>query len=235
MSARDMMLKDLRITRLFWAPAAFSYLVSLLVAFESPPAYLAMGVVLTAASGVLILTIDDRFRTDPLYAALPGTRRSIVAGRYLTWGVATAAGLALFLGATLAITAALGDKAASLVPLLSAWGAASFVSASALAGLVLLPLYFRFGLGRSLLVFAAVGVLAVVLALLVPAGALPAPSPPGPSGPGVALLGGPGRIAAWAGRILARPGTAAAAMAGLAVLAWVSFRLSADFYERRDL
>ena len=44
MTAPGLMLKDLRITRPFWAPAAFSYLVSLLVAFESPAGSILMDV-----------------------------------------------------------------------------------------------------------------------------------------------------------------------------------------------
>ncbi len=87
--------KDLRITRLFWLPAVFSYLIFLLMAYEIAWAMLFVGITLALVLFVLILLIDDIHRADVLYVALPVTRRDVVLARYLTFGAITAICLVL--------------------------------------------------------------------------------------------------------------------------------------------
>ncbi len=67
--------KDLRISRVFWLPTAFSYLVFLLLGFLNIHLMLLTRVSLTLFTLSWLLFIDDLARTDPLFAGLPLRRR----------------------------------------------------------------------------------------------------------------------------------------------------------------
>jgi ABC-type transport system involved in multi-copper enzyme maturation permease subunit len=240
-NAAKHLLKDGRITRVFWAPAAFSFFAMMLVFFERPRAYLVAGGGLTFAMAVIVLAIEDAYRTAPFLAALPGTRRSIVAGRYLSWSATTAFGLLLFLGTTAAILAAVGEKSGGLNSLLTWKGAGVFLALSLAAGLLFLPFHFRFGFWKGLWIF-AIAAAAAGLAFLILAPVLATPS--GETGIAsdaaarrslAGVLTAAGEIAHRAAKASERPPVLAAAAAALALLGLFSFRLSVAFFEKRDL
>lgn len=235
-----LMKKDFRTTRILWAPGAFSCAVFLLMFMDHVWIYLATGACLTFIFGLTAAPIEDRYRAEPMFAALPGTRKSLVLGRYLSWGLATTAGLAFFLAFTAVIRAALGPQAARLAPLVSINGAAAFLAAVLLAGLSFFPFHFRLGFWRGVWTYMAAGfVMSViflnVMARLVPGG----PGEPDSAAPLPALL-------RWTGRglrslprafdlYLGRPAVLAAGAAVIGLLLYLSFRLSVAFYEKRDL
>lgn len=228
--------KDLRVTRVFWIPACFSFGAFLLVFFENSWAFLACGIGLTVVLAAFPMAIDDHYRTDALFAGLPGSRSSLVAGRYLSWGLAALFGLVLFLAAAACLLLTFKSRTVHLAPLLSAKGALAFLAGSSLAGLAFLPSYFRFGFWKGLAVFAGGSLgLAVVLSFLAP---ILAPSPGGAattSGPLSATIGAFRWLAGRANHILRNPLFFALTAFGLVILILVSFRLSLAFYERRDL
>lgn len=232
--------KDLRTTRVFWAPMAFSYGSFLLVVMDSRWIFLATGVALAFVAAVTVLAIDDRYMSEPLLAALPGTRRSLVGGRFLGWGVVTAAALVLFMAFAALMRAGFGDRAAGLASLLNLRGAAAFMVATSLAGLIFFPFYFRWGFWRGLWSFLAAGlVLAVsILALaprLVPAGVCPLLRPQPEAGPFGATVRGLRALAWLIDNSLSRSVVLAASAAVLAALTFASYRLSVRFYRDRDL
>jgi len=235
-----LMRKDLRITRVLWAPMAFSYGVFLLMFMENVWIYLATGACLTFVAAATALGIDDRYQTESLFAALPVTRHSLVKGRYFAWGVVTAAGLALFVAYTILIHAGLGSRAPRLGTLVSFGGAAAFLAGTVLTGLVFLPFNFRFGLWRGMGFFTAAGFGLSVIALnaivrLVPPSAYVAG--PATSLPGAVGSTGRGlRSLAWLiERYMGRPSVIAASAVVLAFLVYLSYRLSVRFYRNRDL
>jgi hypothetical protein len=232
--------KDLRITRVLWAPMAFTYGNILLMFRENVWVYLATGACLTFVAAATALGIDDRYQTEPLFAALPGTRHSLVRGRFLAWGMVTAAGLGLFLIYTALLQAAFGGRLPRLGSLVSYRGAAAFLAGTVLTGLVFLPFHFRFGFWRGMWLFTAAGFGLSVIALnaivrLVPPTAYEAGS--AASLPGAVGSTGRGlRALAWLiERYMGRPDVIAAAAAILAVLVYLSCRLSFGFYRNRDL
>lgn len=232
--------KDLRMTRVFWVPACFSFGAFLLVFFENSWAFLACGICLTFVLAAVPMAIDDRYRTDPLFSGLPGRRASLVVGRYVFWGFVVLVGLALFLAAAAVLILVLKSKTAHLAPLLSAKGALAFIGSSILAGLAFLPSYFRFGFWKGLGVFAIGGLgLAVIISFLSPF-LVPASG----GGPGrAAIASGPlaARIAAFrwivgqADHILRNPLLVILTAVGIVILVLASFRLSVAFYDNRDL
>lgn len=232
--------KDLRITQLLWAPMAFSFAVFLAIFMENQWIYLATGACLTFVAAVTASGIDDRYGTEPFLAALPGTRRSLVKGRYLAWGVFAAAGLALFLGSTALLHAGLGWRSPGLFSLLSVKGAAAFLAGTFLAGLFYLPFHFRLGFWRGMWTFTATGFIVSVLALnalarLVPAescglaAAAQLPGFLGTMGHGLHALAR--LIDGYAANLFVVLTGAVA----LTALGYLSFRLSVRFYSRRDL
>jgi len=232
--------KDLRITRVLWAPMAFSYVVFLLMFMNNVWIYLATGACLAFVAAATALGIDERYQTGPLFAALPGTRRSLVAGRYVAWGAVTAAGLGLFLASTALIHTCFGLRAARLASFVSLNGAAAFFVGAVLAGLVYLPFYFRFGFWRGMWLFAAAGFVFSaaglnVLARLVPAEAWAITSGSSVPQPFVATARGLRALAWLIDGYLGRPDVVAAFAAGLTLFVYLSYRLSVRFYEKRDL
>ena len=232
--------KDLRATRLFWAPMAFSYFAFLLMFMENIWVYLASGACLAFVAAVTVMIIDDFYRTDPLFAALPGTRRSLVAGRYLAWGTFTIACLGFFLASTAAIHAGFSDRAPRLISLLSLKGATAFLAATVVAGALFLPLHFRLGFWRAMWVFSVAGLVLSAAGLNIIAGLAP-----DGAGAGTRSAEMPGAFAstarglrALAGLIdhdLGRPDIAAVVAVVIMLLVYLSYRLSVRFCEKRDL
>ncbi len=232
--------KDLRATRLFWAPMAFSYFAFLLMFMHNIWVYLATGTCLAFVAAVTVMIIDDRYQTDPLFAALPGTRRRLVAGRYLAWGAFTIACLGFFLASTAAIHAGFGDRVPRLDSLLSLEGAAAFLAGTSLAGLLFLPLHFRLGFWRAMWVFTVAGLVLTAaglnfLAGPAPAGAEAGAGPAAMPGAFASTARGLRALAGLIDRDLGRPDVAAGLAAVIALLVYLSYRLSVRFYGKRDL
>jgi len=233
--------KDLRTTRVFWLPAAFSYVVFLLLGFLNVHLMLLTGVFLTLFTLSWILFIDDLARTDPLFAGLPLRRRDIVTGRYLTGAVVTALGLGLLLAVSAGLRALAGARAAHLGALVSVRGVVAFVLPSLLLLALALPFYFWRGLGRA---FQAVA--GILMALTIVLLSLVRSAPAEKAGSGTArpgFMAGIFERSISAGRAFIGWGEAtlggalffAALIAVVATALYFSWRLSVRFYSRRDL
>ncbi|MDH4196027.1 MAG: ABC-2 transporter permease [Candidatus Aminicenantes bacterium] len=233
--------KDLRITRLFWLPAAFSYVVFLLLAVLDPYLLVLTGVFLTMLLVATLLLIDDLSRTDPLFAGLPLRRRDIVTGRYLSGGLVIAASLGLFLAAVAGLRALLGPRAAHLGVLFTLRGVLAFLIPALILLALTLPLYFWKGLGR-----AALSVLGILMGVTIVVLSAVRSSPPEKPGDGTVKTGFVAELldrstAAVRGFVswgeAAMGGTLFAVALVLAVIAvlYVSWKLSVRLYSRRDL
>jgi hypothetical protein len=232
--------KDLRITRILWTPTAFSAAVFLLMAMNNPWIYLATGACLTFVAASVPLGIDDRYQTEPLFAALPGTRRSLVRGRYASWGLITAAGLAFLLAATALIQAGFRPRGLFLPSLLSVNSATAILAGTILAGLLFLPFHFRFGFWRGMWSFVGTAFVFSVLALNAIVLFAPAATPGAGRGAALPLpFRSTGRglrfLAGLIDRYLDRPLIIAGTSIVLAILGLISYRMSVRFYEKRDL
>jgi hypothetical protein len=232
--------KDLRIMKILWAPMAFSYGVFLLMFMENTWVYLATGVCLSFVAAATALGIDDRYRTEPLFAALPGTRRDQVFGRYLAWGLVTTACLGLFLTCTALFRGVLGARAPHLASLVSPKGIAAFLGGALLSGLVFLPFHFRLGFWRGMWWFAAAGLglsIAVLnaAAFLVPAEAYRTGSAAALPGPFFSTGRGLRALAWLIDRYSSRPAVIVTALALVSLLVYFSYRVSVRFHEYRDL
>ncbi len=233
--------KDFRITRLFWLPAVFSYLVSLFMFYESVWITLAVGIALALVLPVLILLIEDRYSTDALHGALPVTRRDIVFARFLTAGSVMVICLALFYLGTAGIIGLLDEKGSHLRPLLTPRAGLAFVAAIGLLMSLFLPIFFRSGLGKAvlrLMVILLGGSIALTgLLRLFEPGLLTFVNRG--RDVGEATLGsGPALIVPLFSKIESALGGTVFAVVILALTAlavFVSARLSIRFYSRRDL
>lgn len=160
-------------------------------------------------------SFDHTAKWDVYACTLPVSRSRVVAARYITVLLLTAAGLVLSLAAGGA--AALFGKLDDWLTYLAACGAC--MALAALINAVMLPLLYKFGAERARIIF--YGVLAGVIAVGILA---------------VRLLGGAELLASLdAPSPALRAALPLAAAGGGAALLALSFLLSRHFYGRREL
>jgi len=148
--------KDVLITRVFWIPALFSYIVISTAFFEGGLLFIFVNAVLTFSLVFSILIIDDKYRVEPFFISLPLKRRKVVYARYLSSGFIILLGLVLYFFTSFLLDLFIPTDRVDFRPLLSPEGAAVFLIPAGLLTLVFLPMYFRLGLGKALLFFPAV-------------------------------------------------------------------------------
>jgi len=204
------------------------YVMAALQAIRYDEALFTLGVMLAVALALAVPAIEWRANTDRLLASLPVRRATLVRARYaaaglavaLAWGVWVATGA--LLAPLLAAHRTPGDTWAT------AEGNAAFVTLCVSILAVILPLFFRLGLGRAATVFVPVAVTVYGLAALVAralhggAGLVP---------PGALARSGLVALArTWGG-----PAAAAVTLLLLAGLVALSLGISIRAFRRRDL
>jgi hypothetical protein len=232
--------KDFLVTRIFWAPAVFSYAVFLWMSHEAGAAYLITGIIMTLFFAIAVLFIDDYFKTPPLYASLPLRRSTVVGARYLSAALITALSLGLFLAFTRFFIEVLGSRAAKLVGLLMLEPMILFLTAVILLSCLYLPFYFRFGSGKALIMFIAIltaaalmlTFLAQVLHPIAEGGASQASPEWGPVHSPIAFIGA---LIAKGEESLGPVFLLPALGVFLSLAVWISIRISIHYYQRRDL
>jgi ABC-type transport system involved in multi-copper enzyme maturation permease subunit len=180
------------------------------------------------------IAVEEYQRTELLWNSLPVRRGHFVTARYLTTLTGIVPGLALSWGLArtmrLTVRGAAADGAAALL---------SFDAHAVLFGLLLfaaalyLPLYFRFGAGRGLLLLMAIAVAGLILVPPLAGALLAATGQPGAVSEAETWRTLISTAARWAeprfGRVLA-------AFLGSGIVALgVSLLLSRRLYQRRDL
>ena len=151
--------KDVLITRVFWIPALFSYIVISTAFYERGLIFIFVNAVLTFSMVFSILIIDDKYRVEPFFISLPLKRRKVVYARYLSSGFIILLGLVLYFFTSFLLDSFIPIDIIDIVdfmPLISPAGAAVFLIPAVLLTLIFLPMYFRLGLGKALLFFPAV-------------------------------------------------------------------------------
>jgi len=231
--------KDYLAVRWFWLGSAVLYLLYVIQPLASSLLLMAFGMMLVLADLMIPLFIEDKDKTEILFASLPTSRKDIVRGRHLMAGFLLAGGVLLIFGSAAGIKKIFSAPSyqKSLSPLLTVEGVAGFLIAAGLLTASYLPLYHRLGLGRGNMVFFMGG-----LALLGAAAGLerlasktlnlipPLFTADFLKDPGQGLIG---RIGA-ARTEMGTPLFVAATAALLAALFWISARLSTRFYRRRE-
>jgi len=148
--------KDVLITRVFWIPALFSYIVISTAFYERGLIFIFVNAVLTFSMVFSILIIDDKYRIEPFFISLPLKRREVVYARYLSSGFIILLGLVLYFFTSFLLDSFIPIDIVDFMPLISPEGAAVFLIPVVLLTLIFLPMYFRLGLGKALLFFPAV-------------------------------------------------------------------------------
>jgi hypothetical protein len=149
--------KDFVACRWWWLLVIAVFLLYWTFPFRSSLALMLGAVVLTSGWIAVALTLEDRYRTEAFYCSLPLRRSTIVLGRYVLAGIlAPAGGILVFLYAHLLNSVTLfGPTKIALAPFLTVEGVTTFVLFMAVLVSLYLPFYFRYGLGRGTLAFAA--------------------------------------------------------------------------------
>jgi len=148
--------KDVLITRVFWIPALFSYIVISTAFYERWLIFIFVNAVLTFSMVFSILIIDDKYRVEPFFISLPLKRRKVVYARYLSSGFIIFLGLLFYFFTNFLLDSFLPIDIVDFMPLISPEGTAVFLIPAVLLTLIFLPMYFRLGLGKALLFFPAV-------------------------------------------------------------------------------
>jgi ABC-type transport system involved in multi-copper enzyme maturation permease subunit len=202
-----------------------------------PPIYPIAALSFSALLAFGSVALEENQRTELLWNSLPVSRAEVVMARYLTALIGMTIGLALGW--------ALAQVAARPVPT-GALGSATFTSLSAHAlmfGLlafsaaVFLPLSFRFGAGRGLVLFSAVSVGTLIVVSLLAQLYLSAKGYPSPLfDPQAWRAAGPRLIAQLAEWLAPRLTRLLALLVGVSIVALgLSCAVAQRLYETRDL
>lgn len=148
--------KDVLITRVFWIPALFAYIVISTAFYERGLIFIFVNAVLTFSMVFSILIIDDKYRVEPFFISLPLKRRKVVYARYLSSGFIIFLGLVFYFFTSFLLDSFIPIDIVDFRPLISPEGTAVFLIPVVLLTLIFLPMYFRLGLGKALLFFPAV-------------------------------------------------------------------------------
>jgi len=148
--------KDVLVTRVFWIPALFAYIVISTAFYERGLIFIFINAVLTFSMVFSILIIDDKYRVEPFFISLPLKRRKVVYARYLSSGFIIFLGLLFYFFTSFLLDSFIPIDIVDFMPLISPEGAAVFLIPAVLLTLIFLPMYFRLGLGKALLFFPAV-------------------------------------------------------------------------------
>jgi len=148
--------KDVLITRVFWIPALFAYIVISTAFYERGLIFIFVNAALTFSMVFSILIIDDKYRVEPFFISLPLKRRKVVYARYLSSGFIIFLGLLFYFFTSFLLDSFIPIDIVDFMPLISPEGAAVFLFPVVLLTLIFLPMYFRLGLGKALLFFPVV-------------------------------------------------------------------------------
>jgi hypothetical protein len=232
--------KDFRACRWWWLLVLVVFILN--ISLNAAHNFLFMIATLALALGCLVLTLVQEFisKTEVLYGSLPLTRRTIVGGRYLlaaflaVGAVVVTSTYVLFLKSVVRLE----PMSLGLGRLLSVEGLAGFALVAAFLVTFYLPLFHRFGLAKSAVVFSLT--VTALAAGLFGLARLPVlkkvidrlPARPGSAGdPGLAIVSAIGQ----AREALGTPVFLVLSVVIIALLTAVSVRLSIRYYERVDL
>jgi len=235
-----LMMKDIRITRLFWLPALAFYAVFILAITGRPAAYLIGHVFITFILAIIVPIVEYMTRTEHVAGALPVKRPDIVGARYLAALAVTLVGLILFLAYARLVRAVVDipEFRPSLLPTIQE-GLMFFLVTAAMVSLFF-PFYFKSGMGKGLLGF-SIFILAVLM-IATMFSMIPEEKPAGtqtlqPSSSGGATASGSYIFSFLQNfeKALKDPAFLALAVFVMAAAVYISLRLSIHFYSRRDL
>jgi len=230
---RALLLKDLRASAVWIAPVMLFYLLTAVSVSRAAQAFFWLGIGLVAALVALVPAVEWRFETDRLISSFPVARSSVVRARMAAALVAVTISLALWAGCGLALEALVRRPAAFAASWMNPAGILAFILAAVALIALFLPCYFRYGLGKGSGVF---GMLAMALTAVV-WGSAPAMFRDG-SSPAVPRVTEPsGALRALVVTTVAEVGAIPAVLlivAGMAVVLWLSMRVSTVFYARRE-
>jgi len=147
--------KDFYITRLFLIPVPFFFVILLNTFVFSGFLFFTAGILLTFAMVISIPLIEDKYRTEQIMLSLPVTKQSIVLSRYVSSFFITGIGMILYFVSGSLYSSIFKDKIVSLTSVVSLEGGAVFLFTSLLLTVLFLPLHFKLGITKALLVFPA--------------------------------------------------------------------------------
>lgn len=231
--------KDFLAGRWWWLLALIVYGLNLTMNTAHDLFVMVATAVLVIACLILTLVQDYVSKTEALYGSLPLTRATIVGGRYLLMAFLSAGGYLVALACAFFLKSMLPLQPMTLDPRpwVSVDGLTGYVLAMAAFAALYLPLYYRFGLGKSTVAFTLV-ILAMVVSVLTfkPLAALKSVlsrgfEPPGRAGDAASRI-----VGAIAGirQALGTPAFLAAAIILVVLILTISIRLSVRVYEKSE-
>jgi hypothetical protein len=147
--------KDFYITRFFWIPAPFFFVILLSTFIFSKLLFLTAAVILTFIMTLSIPLIEEYYRTEEIIASFPISHPSVVIARYLTSFFIIIIGMILFMISSLFYSSLFKENQIDLKSVVSFEGGILFLGFSLLFMILFFPLYFRLGTGKALFSFPA--------------------------------------------------------------------------------
>ena len=229
----DLVWKDVvAARRLLWLALPLGGVQIAVMSF-APPVYLMAVLTFSGLLAFGSIAVEEYQRTELLWNSLPVSRGEFVTARYLTTLIGIVAGLAFSWTLARAVTRLASSAADGPAPLLSLEAHAVLFGLLVFGAAIYLPLYFRFGAGRSLVYFSAIAVAGLIIVSLVTQQVLAAKGYPSPAADPEAWRALMTSTVEW---VAPRFGRLLGLFVGVAVLAMgVSLLISRRAYGARDL
>ena len=231
----ELIWKDIVVARWFLVFLIPLYALQLAIMVSQAPLFFSVTLLFTGLLGFGSIGLEDQQNTESLWCSLPVTRREFVLARYLSTGLGLFLGLALsWLIGRAAARPAVVEAGRDAVPAAGPLTYAALLILLAFLAAAFLPCYFRFGAGKGLVIFSAIGVGALIVIPLMLQLALFLAGYTNPLLDSELWRRGAENFGAGERARLMRGAVGGmAALAGVTVL--VSAGLSVRFYEKRDL
>ncbi len=148
--------KDFFITRRFWPPALFFFVILMNMFVFSLSLFLLASVLLSFLMIIAVPMIEEKYKTELTFLSLPIKKQTIVTSRYISSFFIAVIGLGLSLVSSYFYSFVFTEYTAAIRSVISLQGSILLIFFTLILAAVFFPFYYRFSIGKALLVFPAV-------------------------------------------------------------------------------
>ncbi len=148
--------KDFFITRRFWLPAPFFFVILMNMFVFSPTLFLLASVLLSFLMIIAVPLIEEKHKTELTFLSLPVKKQTIVIARYISSFFIAVVALGLSFVSCYFYSLIFTEYTAAIRSLISLQVGIQLIFFALTLAAVFFPFYFRFSIEKALIIFPAV-------------------------------------------------------------------------------